>query len=173
MGRYRSANAKWMYQNQGITLERFTISLDDDLATDFDQLIQTIGYENRSEAVRDLIRQALEKSRQASAQSLHSIGVVSYVYNHHEKVMADRLIGAQHDHHDLLISSMHTHLDHDHCLEAVFLRGQTEEIRRFAGQLTAMSGIRHGSLNLISADMESSKHSHGGHHTHTHLKPKN
>lgn len=154
-------------------MERFTISLHDDLATDFDQLIETIGYENRSEAVRDLIRQALEKSRQASAQSLHSIGVVSYVYNHHEKVMADRLIGVQHDHHDLVISSMHTHLDHDNCLEAVFLRGRTEEVRHFAGHLTAMSGIRHGAVNLISANQDSRKHSHDGHQTHTHLKPKN
>ena len=156
-------------------MERFTISLDDDLATDFDHLIEHIGYENRSEAVRDLIRQALEKSRQESKQAKHSIAVVSYVYNHHEKTMADRLINVHHDHHDLVISSMHAHLDHDNCLEAVFLRGKTDEVRHFSGHLTAMSGIRHGSINLISADGESTKHSHGhgGQHTHTHLKPKN
>lgn len=154
-------------------MERFTISLDDDLAADFDQLIETIGYANRSEAVRDLIRQALEKSRLVSSHSNHSIGVVSYVYNHHEKVMADRLTSIQHDHHDLVMSSMHAHLDHDNCLEAVFLRGRTGEVRQFAGQLTAMSGIRHGSLNLISADVVTSKHNHGGNHSHTHLKPKN
>ena len=156
-------------------MERFTISLDDDLATDFDHLIEHIGYENRSEAVRDLIRQALEKSRQESKQAKHSIAVVSYVYNHHEKTMADRLINVHHDHHDLVISSMHAHLDHDNCLEAVFLRGKTDEVRHFSGHLTAMSGIRHGSINLISADVESTKHSHGhgGQHTHSHLKPKN
>jgi CopG family nickel-responsive transcriptional regulator len=66
-------------------LERFTISLDDELAHDFDHLIEEIGYENRSEAVRDLIRQALEKSRNNSDQSKHCVAVVSYVYNHHEK----------------------------------------------------------------------------------------
>ena len=122
-----------------------------------------------------MIRQALEKSRQESKQAKHSIAVVSYVYNHHEKTMADRLINVHHDHHDLVISSMHAHLDHDNCLEAVFLRGKTDEVRHFSGHLTAMSGIRHGSINLISADVESTKHSHGhgGQHTHTHLKPKN
>lgn len=154
-------------------MERFTISLDDELAADFDHLIETIGYENRSEAVRDLIRQALEKFRQKSAPPRYSIGVVSYVYNHHEKIMADRLVSSQHEHHDLVMSTMHAHLDHDHCLEAVFLRGKTEEVTQFAGHLTAMSGIRHGALNLISADMESSRHSHGNSHSHTHLKPKN
>lgn len=156
-------------------MERFTISIDDDLAADFDHLIEHIGYENRSEAVRDLIRQALEKSRQESNHAKHAIAVVSYVYNHHEKTMADRLINVHHDHHDLVISSMHAHLDHDNCLEAVFLRGKTDQVRHFAGHLTAMSGIRHGSMNLISADIESTKHSHGhgGHDNHAHLTPKN
>ncbi len=156
-------------------MERFTISIDDDLAADFDYLIEHMGYENRSEAVRDLIRQALEKSRQESNQVKHAISVVSYVYNHHEKTMADRLINAYHDHHDLVISSMHAYLDHDNCLEAVFLRGKTDQVRHFAGHLTAMSGIRHGSMNLISADVESTKHSHGrgGHDNHAHLTPKN
>ena len=156
-------------------MERFTISIDDDLAADFDHLIEHIGYENRSEAVRDLIRQALEKSRQESNHAKHAIAVVSYVYNHHEKTMADRLINVHHDHHDLVISSMHAHLDHDNCLEAVFLRGKTDQVRHFAGHLTAMSGIRHGSMNLISADIESTKHSHGhgGHDNHSHLTPKN
>ena len=156
-------------------MERFTISLDDSLAADFDQLIEEKGYENRSEAVRDLIRQALEKSRLDTNQSRHSIGVVSYVYNHHEKTMSDRLVTAHHHHHDLVISTTHVHLDHDNCLEAAFLRGSTGEVRHFAGHLMAMSGVRHGSLNLISADVETSKHrhGHGADHVHTHLKPKN
>ncbi len=156
-------------------MERFTISLDDNLAADFDQLIEESGYENRSEAVRDLIRQALEKSRIDTRKSRHCIGVVSYVFNHHEKTMSDRLAVAHHDHHDLVISTTHVHLDHDHCLEAAFLRGKTDEVRHFAGHLMAMSGVRHGSLNLISADVETTKHphGHGTHHAHTHLKPRN
>ena len=89
--------------------------------------------------------------------------------------MADRLISTHHDHHSIVLSTMHAHLDHDNCREAVFLKGKMQEVRHFAGHLTAMSGVRHGSLNLISADEETTKHSHGhsGTHTHAHLKPKN
>jgi CopG family nickel-responsive transcriptional regulator len=156
-------------------MERFTISLGDELAADFDRLIEETGYENRSEAVRDLIRQALEKSRIESNKSKHCIAVVSYVYNHHEKTMADRLMNAQHEHHNIVMSTMHAHLDHDNCMEAVFLKGRADAVREFAGNLTAMSGIRHGAMNLISANVTAVKHSHG--HgllgTHTHLKPKN
>ena len=156
-------------------MERFTISLDDELAHDFDHLIEEIGYENRSEAVRDLIRQALEKSRIQSDHSKHCVAVVSYVYNHHEKTMSDRLLNSHHEHHSIVMSTMHAHLDHDDCLEAVFLKGKTEEVKQFSNQLISMSGIRHGEINVISADVETAKHSHGhmGNHSHTHLKPKN
>ncbi len=156
-------------------MERFTISLDDELAADFDHLIEEIGYENRSEAVRDLIRQALEKSRNETKKSKYSIAVVSYVYSHLEKEMADRLMAAKHAHHDLVMSTMHVHLDHDNCMEAVFLKGKTEEVSHFAGHLTSKSGIRHGVTNLISADIDEHKHSHGSTHAHphTHLKPQN
>jgi CopG family nickel-responsive transcriptional regulator len=156
-------------------LDRFTISLDPDLANDFDALIRLQGYANRSEAVRDLIRQALESSRQSSGKSKHAVAVVSYVYNHHEKTMAERITNTHHDHHDLVVSSTHVHLDHDNCLEAIFLKGKTEQVTRFANHLTAMAGVRHGSMNLISADLQTRKHSHGFHgaHTHYHLMPKN
>lgn len=156
-------------------MERFTISLDDELASEFDTLITRTGYVNRSEAVRDLIRQALERSRQSSNAAKHSVAVVSYVYNHHEKMMTDRITHAHHDHHDLVISNTHVHLDHDNCLEAVFLKGKTEQVSHFASHLTAMSGIRHGSVNLISAEIQITKHTHGYRlaHTHHHLKPKN
>ncbi|MCX7180273.1 MAG: nickel-responsive transcriptional regulator NikR, partial [Proteobacteria bacterium] len=82
-------------------MERFTISLDADLAREFDQLIQARGYRNRSEAVRDLLRGQLEQSRQAREQSKHCIANLSYIYNHHERDLAERLTGLQHDHHNL------------------------------------------------------------------------
>jgi CopG family nickel-responsive transcriptional regulator len=156
-------------------LDRFTISLDSELAEDFDALISLKGYANRSEAVRDLIRQALESSRQSSGKSKHAVAVVSYVYNHHEKTMAERITNTHHEHHDLVVSSTHVHLDHDNCLEAVFLKGKTEEVTHFANHLTAMAGVRHGSMNLISADIQTRKHSHALHGTrmHYHLMPKN
>ncbi len=156
-------------------MDRFTISLDAELASNFDALINLKGYANRSEAVRDLIRQALESSSHSSGKSKHAVAVVSYVYNHHEKTMAERITNTHHEHHDLVVSSTHVHLDHDNCMEAVFLKGKTDEVTKFADRLTAMAGVRHGSMNLISADIHTRKHSHGFHgtHMHYHLIPKN
>ncbi len=155
-------------------MERFTISLDDPLAHEFDQMIARKGYGSRSEAVRDLIRQALESQQAARHASPYSVAVVSYVYNHHEKALADRLMSAQHQHHDLVTSTMHAHLDHDHCLEAVFLQGRTSAVQQFAQQTIAQSGVRHGAINLISAETEPGQHHHddGPGHLHSHLRPR-
>jgi CopG family nickel-responsive transcriptional regulator len=81
-------------------MERFTISLDEALAREFDQLIAARGYSNRSEAVRDLIRGAIESDRQRETPSGHCVANLSYVSNHHERALAERLTGLQHDHHD-------------------------------------------------------------------------
>ena len=99
-------------------MERFTISLDEALAKQFDQLIAARGYSNRSEAVRDLIRGAIESDRQRQTPSGHCVANLSYVYNHHERELAERLTGLQHNHHDLTVAAMHSHLDHDNCLES-------------------------------------------------------
>ena len=113
-------------------MERFTISLDDALAAQFDSLIAARGYGNRSEAIRDLIRGAIETDRQRESLDGQCIANLSYVYNHHERVLAERLTSLQHDHHDLTVSSMHCHLDHEHCIESVILKGPTADVRRFA-----------------------------------------
>src|SRR5574342_222557 len=139
-------------------MERFTISLDDKLAKEFDRLIQARGYDNRSEAVRDLIRRELETKRLASGEAPYCIANLSYIYNHHERELAERLTGLQHDHHNLVVSSMHAHLDHDNCLETVILRGPTTEVRRVADRISAERGVRHGSLNLVPADREQARH---------------
>ena len=162
-------------------MERFTISLDAELAREFDRLIQARGYRNRSEAVRDMLRGQLEQLRQADAQPKHCIANLSYIYNHHERDLAERLTGLQHDHHNLTIATMHAHLDHEHCIESVILRGPTPEVSRIADAIKAERGVRHGLLNLISADVDSGRqvmahaHVHGQAHPyrHVHLKPKN
>lgn len=146
-------------------MQRFTISLDEDLALAFDQLIRSRGYTNRSEAIRDMLRQALEHTRLARQEAPHCVASLSYVYNHHERQLAERLTDHQHRAHDLVVSTMHVHLDHDHCLEAVILRGATEEVRRFADRLSAERGVRHGLLNLIPVDAESVP-------PHVHTRPK-
>ena len=134
-------------------MQRFTISLDEKLADEFEHWIAAHGYANRSEAVRDLFRAELERTRQACKQSLHCIACLSYVFNHHERDLAERITSLQHEHHELTISSMHAHLDHDHCLETVILKGETGAVQRFADAVCAQRGVHHGKVNLISVDL--------------------
>jgi CopG family nickel-responsive transcriptional regulator len=141
-------------------MQRFTISLDEDLALEFDRLIRSRGYTNRSEAVRDILRQELEQTRLARQEAPHCVASLSYVYNHHERQLAERLTAHQHQAHDLVVSTMHVHLDHDHCLETVILRGPTPEVRRFADALSAERGVRHGKLNLIPSEAATPPHPH-------------
>lgn len=152
-------------------MDRFTISLDESLAKQFDQLIASRGYSNRSEAVRDLIRGAIESDRQRDPPLGHCVANLSYVYNHHERELAERLTGLQHDHHNLTVAAMHSHLDHDNCLETVILKGSTRDVREFADVIMAESGVRHGKLNVIALEPERGhKHERGG-KAHTHYRP--
>lgn len=150
-------------------MDRFTISLSADLAAAFDELIRERGYSTRSEAVRDILRAHLQIREQARNSKGSCVAAVSYVYNHHERELAERLTGLQHARHDLTISTMHAHLDHQECLETVLLKGPISQVRQFAEELVAERGVRHGQVNLVSAQM-SEPHRHGG-ATHRHLKP--
>jgi CopG family nickel-responsive transcriptional regulator len=153
------------------SMERFTISLDESLASQFDALIGERGYVNRSEAVRDLIRGAIEGDRQRDPPAGHCVANLSYIYNHHERELAERLTSLQHDHHDLTVAAMHSHLDHDNCLETVILKGATAAIRRFAEALMAERGVRHGQLNIIALAAEQ-HHAHAaGGAAHVHYRP--
>jgi CopG family transcriptional regulator, nickel-responsive regulator len=152
-------------------MERFTISLDESLARQFDDLIADRGYGNRSEAVRDLIRGAIESDRQRGAPTGHCVANLSYVFNHHERDLAERLTGLQHEHHDLTVAALHSHLDHENCLESVILKGLTADVRRFADAMMAERGVRHGKLNLIALEAEH-HHAHDGHGApHVHYRP--
>ena len=150
-------------------MDRFTISLDKNLAAAFDDLIKERGYSTRSEAVRDILRSHLQAHEQKRNNKGSCVAAVSYVYNHHERELAERLTGIQHAHHDLTISTMHAHLDHDECLETVLLKGPVNQVRQFAEEIIAERGVRHGQLNLVSVNV-TKPHSHGG-TTHRHLKP--
>jgi len=148
-------------------MERITISLDESLARAFDVLIRSRGYANRSEAVRDMLRRELESDRLAREDAPHCVASLSYVYNHHERRLAERLTDLQHHAHDLVVSSMHVHLDHDHCLETLFLRGHTIEVRALAEQISAERGVRHAALNLVPVETEAVlQHAH-----HVHSRP--
>lgn len=156
-------------------MERFTVSIDPPLAEAFDQWLQERGYSNRSEGFRDLLRAELERRRQDSGRSRHCVASLSFVYNHHERHLSGRLAELQHAHHAVVIASTHVHLDHDQCLETVMLRGRTVEVKAFADALCAQRGVRHGALNLVSAQVTTSDKSHGHAHSrsapHVHVTP--
>jgi CopG family nickel-responsive transcriptional regulator len=155
-------------------MERVTISLEDALLEEFDAFIRRKGYANRSEAIRDLIRLKLERDRLDEERAEHAVACVSYVYNHDQRELARRLTQAQHAHHDLMLSTMHVHLDHENCLEVAILRGRTQDVRQFAEATMAETGVRHGNLHLIPAEVVTSRHRHGtdeAHHEHTHTRP--
>ncbi len=152
-------------------MDRFTISLDESLAQAFDNLIKERGYATRSEAVRDILRSHLQLNEQKRNSKGACVAALSYVYNHHERELAERLTSIQHAHHLLTISTMHAHLDHEECIETVLLKGPIAQVRQFADEVIAERGVRHGQLNLVSVALTHA-HTHDG-STHRHLKPHN
>ena len=155
-------------------MQRVTMSLDEALAEEFDELVKARGYQNRSEAVRDLMRQAVETRRLEKNKSKYCVANLSYIFNHHERALAERLTEVQHAHHDLVVASTHVHLDHENCLESVMLKGPTKAVRSFADQVRVERGVRFGNLNLVSVDpgdrhQGQGEHSHRGH---GHLSPR-
>lgn len=132
-------------------MERFTISIDDDLAHAFDQWIAEHGYGNRSEAIRDVLRTRLAQAQERRDADGPCVACLSYTYDHHERDLAERLARLQHAHHGLHMATTHVHLDHAQCLESVMLRGPASAVRRFADALMAERGVHHGQLNVVMA----------------------
>ena len=152
-------------------MERFTISLEDTLATQFDELVRQCGYQNRSEAVRDLLRKKLTEVNLQEDQAPNCVASLSCVYNHHRRDLAERLMQLQHQYHDVVVVSTHVHLDHDNCLETTLLRGATATVRRFAEAVITERGVRHGQLNVVPVDIDD-EHGHDHDHgRHVHSRP--
>ncbi len=124
-------------------LVRFGVSIDEHLLDQFDEHIAEKSYVNRSEALRDLIRGALVED-QWDAGDAEAIGTVTLVYDHHSHDLADKLSDHQHTHHEEIVSTLHVHLDADHCLEVVVLRGVARDLRRIADGLIGTKGVKHG-----------------------------
>ena len=151
-------------------MERITMSVDEDLARAFDELIAARGYSSRSEAMRDLLRREVEARRQATAgPKAQCVASLSYVYNHHVRDLSERINAAQHDRHDMVVATMHVHLDHEHCLETAILKGGTARVRAFADLIEAERGVRHASLNLITVQPGDLHRMPGAHHHHGHM----
>lgn len=124
-------------------LERFGVSMPALLLEQFDQLISRRGYSNRSEAIRDLVRESLVSAKWQE-ESGEAVGVVTLVYRHDVRETSDRLIELQHDHHTVVVASMHVHLSPEYCLEVIVVRGEREQVKRVADHLLAMRGVVHG-----------------------------
>ncbi len=131
------------------TLVRFGVSLDQSLLDAFDRLIERKGYVSRSEAFRDLIRNALVEDDWAKPRG-EQAATLTLVYDHHTRELTDRLTEMQHHAHDVVICTTHVHLTADTCLEMIALRGQAEEIRKVADQLIATRGVQHGKLTMTT-----------------------
>ena len=150
-------------------MRRLTISVDDDLADAFDQLVERKGYLNRSEAFRDLVRKELGNAELDAGKAKWCVATLSYIYDHHERQLANRLTQMQHDHHDVAVASQHVHLDHDNCLETVILRGKIDAVRACADAIISQTGVRHGNVHLVPVDIKDSKYLRVAHqHVHPH-----
>ncbi len=132
-------------------MHRITVSLEGPLAEAFDALAADQGYASRSEAVRDLVRTAVDARAVAASEEGECVANLSYVYDHHARALVTKLLDISHAHHALIVSTTHVHLDHDGCLESMMLRGPASEVRAFADRVRAERGVRFGTLNLISA----------------------
>ncbi len=130
-------------------LERIGVSLDKDLLADFDALIVRQGYQSRSEALRDLVRQQLSQERLSDPQA-EAVAAVLLVYDHQATGLAEKLIEVQHSHLLHAISSLHVHLDAHDCLEVIVLRGQVGEINRVGERILSMKGVKLGRVNLMA-----------------------
>jgi CopG family nickel-responsive transcriptional regulator len=124
--------------------------------------------------VRDLIRERLDTERLEKSPSGDCLASLIYVYDHQERELAARMTRAHHAHHDLAVSTLHVHLDHDNCLEVVVLRGAMDRVRGFADAVISQAGVRHGKLYLLPVNASDEAHSHGAvgtPHKHLHLEP--
>ena len=127
-------------------LIRFGISLDNELSKKFDERIKRKAYTNRSEAIRDLIRQDLVE--QEWRQGAEVAGAITLIYDHHKREVLNKITDIQHDFQQAIISSQHVHLDHHNCLEIIAVKGNPAEVEKLAAMLKAVKGVRHSTLSM-------------------------
>jgi CopG family transcriptional regulator, nickel-responsive regulator len=134
-------------------LSRIGVAIDSDLLKKFDDLIAKRGYTNRSEAFRDLIRgELIEETSELPDRKV--VGTVSIVYDHHVRLLNEKLTDLQHEHYHHVLSSLHVHLDHHHCLEVVIVRGKALDVKKIADALISTKGVKHGRLTITTSGAE-------------------
>jgi CopG family nickel-responsive transcriptional regulator len=127
-------------------LVRFGVSLKKELLIRFDRLIKSRKYGNRSEAIRDLLRESLVRQQWEGNDEV--AGAITMTYDHHKRTLVNRLMDIQHDFQPSIISAQHVHLDHHNCLEIIAVRGRASEIQKLADELKANTGVKHVTLSM-------------------------
>jgi len=149
-------------------LSRIGVALDSDLLKQFDQWMGRRGYTNRSEAFRDLIRDRLVGERTATPSAI-VVGTVTLIYDHDAYGVGEKLTQLQHEHHQLVVSTCHAHLDHDSCLEVLIVHGKAAAVEQFSSKLIALKGVQHGHLvKTVPAHALATTAEKAHKHPHTH-----
>ncbi len=136
---------------QDSTLKRFGVSMEGNLLEKFDHLVKQRGYENRSEAVRDLVRDALIQQMWEDHEQMVA-GSILLFYNHHQRNLLDEMTTIQHSAHDLIIATTHLHLDYDSCLELIVVKGKVKDIQQLSNKLTSLKGVTYGKFTVAPVE---------------------
>lgn len=129
-------------------LTRFGVSLEKELLRKFDERLREKKYTNRSEAIRDLIREDLVRKEWQEGKDV--TGAITLAYNHHKRELVNRLMDIQHDYHDYILSTQHIHLDEDNCLEIIVIKGRSKEIEELYGKLKSAKGVKHAAFAMAT-----------------------
>lgn len=153
-------------------MQRITITIDDALAQEIDKLAQSRGNQNRSEAVRDLVRAGIAHTKSDASATSQCVAAVLYVYDQGTRELPKRIAHAYQDQHDLSVATMRIALDHESCMEVAVLKGRMADVERLAERVIAERGVRHGRLMVIPAEIKRERHSHGERrpNVHQHIK---
>lgn len=143
-------------------LVRFSVSLESDLLAAFDKYVSAGKFATRSEAIRQLLHQTLSQDAwEADAREMTA--TLTLVYDHHRANLVEKLIEVQHRHGELVVANLHVHLDHDHCMEVIVLRGTGTRLRQLAAELRGLKGVHKGELTLADTAPHGNGHHHHGH----------
>ncbi len=134
-------------------ITRFGVSIEERLLKNFDRLIAEKGYQNRSEAIRDLIRDSFVQEEWKEGTK-EMVGTIAIVYSHHTRELSRTLTDMQHRFYKSILSTLHVHLDEDHCLEVLVVRGKAEELKKIGDRLIGTKGVKHGKLSLTSTGQD-------------------
>jgi len=150
---YRRHHTQRAVVGKGDVVQRVTITMEDELLAELDGLVVRRGYQNRSEALRDLARAGMRQVDGPTDEE-PCVAALVYVYDHARRDLPNRLANEFHDHHNLAVSTLHVHLDAHSCLEVAVLRGSVGDVRHMADHVTAERGVRHGQLVLLPGNAD-------------------